>query len=108
MSKRIVGLLVAVMMASAFYGVHISLAKDKLTDSTLLELKSMIGVPAAYTNAAVPNTLIRGINGGGAPWVVASAKGELKQSGKLEISVSGLVLQSNNTNPVGNMKAIVS
>jgi len=105
MSKRIVGLLAAVLIVSAFYGVQASAAKDKVLDPSILEFKSMIGVPLAYTGTRSP---IREINGGGAPWVVESAKGELKQSGKLEITVGGLVLQSNGNNPVAMMKAIVS
>ena len=36
--------------------------------STLLEFETMTGVPKAYTGALMP---IRGINGGGLPWVVS-------------------------------------
>jgi hypothetical protein len=58
----------------------------------ILEFDSMVGVPRPYTGAA---NAIRGVNGGGLPWVIGSATGELKQSGKLELSVTGLVFDPN-------------
>ncbi len=81
----------------------------------ILEFNTMIGVPRPYTGAA---NAIRGIGGGGLPWVVRAAKGELKTNGKLEIKVSGLVIDPNDpaaitagragTNPSPTFKAIVS
>lgn len=58
----------------------------------VLEFGSMTGVPRPYTGAA---NAIRGVNGGGLPWVISSAEGELKQSGKLELTVTGLVFDPN-------------
>jgi hypothetical protein len=48
----------------------------------------MIGVPRPYTGVT---NAIRGITGGGLPWVVCFASGELKASGKVEVTVHGLV-----------------
>jgi hypothetical protein len=48
----------------------------------------MVGLPQAFTGTSNP---IRGINRGGLPWAIGSAHGELKQSGKLELKVTGLV-----------------
>ena len=76
----------------------------------ILEFQTMVGVPAAFggtTNAA----LIRNVPGGGLPWTLTSAKGELATSGKLEITVTGLVLAAGaNTgnNPIANFRGLVS
>lgn len=72
---------------------------------SMLEFNTMVGVPSAYTGTQDP---IRGINGGGVPWVIASGKGELSTSGDLEIKVTGLVLAGTGANPIGSFKAIVS
>lgn len=80
----------------------------------ILEFDTMVGVPAAYTGAKSP---IRGINGGGLPWVISGAKGELKASGKLELVVTGVVFDPNDPsvpadrkgrNTVTSFRAIVS
>ena len=49
----------------------------------------MVGVPRPYTLAA---NAIRGVPGGGLPWVVDSAKGELRVDGRIEVKVEGLVV----------------
>ncbi len=82
---------------------------------TLLEFNTMVGVPRPYTGAA---NAIRNVPGGGLPWVISFASGELSASGKLEVKVSGLVLDPNDPaviaaglagkNPVANFKAVVS
>lgn len=83
--------------------------------TNILEFSSMIGVPRPYTG---PVNAIRGIPGGGLPWVVGSANGELKATGELEIVVVGLVIDPNDpgaiaagragTNPSPTFKATVS
>lgn len=77
----------------------------------ILEFNTMVGVPNAYTGAKAP---IRGVNGGGVPWVITSGSGELSTTGKLEIKVTGLVIDpaaaSSNAgkNPSATFRAIVS
>jgi hypothetical protein len=74
----------------------------------ILEFDTMVGVPPALTGATNP---IRGINGGGIPWTIGSARGELTVSGHLEIRVSGLVFADGpniGTNTVTSFRAIVS
>jgi len=81
-----------------------ALAKDQV----ILEFDSMVGVPQALTGTQNP---IRGINGGGLPWIIGPSAGELKANGKLEIRVNGLVFAAGpNTgkNTVPNFRAIVS
>lgn len=68
----------------------------------------MVGVPSTLTGAQNP---IRGINGGGLAWTLTSATGELKQSGKLEMDVTGLVFAAGpnvGKNTVTSFRAIVS
>jgi hypothetical protein len=106
--------LVVVLLASmVFLGAGISTASAGMP--TIYEFNTMVGVPRPYTGSANP---IRGISGGGLPWVVGSANGELKADGKLEIKVSGLVIDPNDpaaiaagragTNPSPTFIAIVS
>jgi len=74
----------------------------------ILEFDTMVGVPQALTGATNP---IRGINGGGIPWTIASGRGELTVSGHLEIKVRGLVFAAGpntGSNTVTSFRAIVS
>lgn len=82
-------------------------AKDEGA-SKLLEFDAMIGVPPALTGARQP---IRGINGGGLPWTVSGASGELAGNGHLEIAVAGLVFAAGpnaGANTVPFFRAVVS
>jgi len=73
--------------------------------SQVLEFKSMAPVVSPFTGAANP---VRGINGGGVPWQLASAKGELKADGRLEIKVEGLVIVATGVNPVAAFRGVVN
>lgn len=56
-------------------------------------------------------TPIRGIHGGGLPWALSAAQGELSADGRLRVRVRGLVLAagpSSGTNPLPTFRAIVS
>jgi hypothetical protein len=82
---------------------------------TVLEFGTMAGNTRPYVGAA---GTIRGVPGGGLPWVNSEIKGELKSDGKLEIKVTGLVIDPNDaaaqaagvagTNPAPGFRAIVS
>lgn len=92
-----------------------SVSTASADSSKILKFDTMIGVPRPYTGAT---NAIRGVPGGGLPWVVAFAEGNLKTTGKLEITVMGLVLDPNDPdviasgragiNPSANFRAIVS
>jgi hypothetical protein len=74
----------------------------------ILEFDTMVGIPQAFTGTQNP---IRGINGGGLPWRIATAKGELTTSGRLEVKVTGLVLDAGanaGSNPIAAFRAVVS
>lgn len=113
MKKNLVFLLAALVLVFGAIATrpaqHVFAGEPKI-----LEFETMIGVPAAYTGTKSP---IRGVNGGGLPWVISSAEGELKASGKLELSVTGVVFDPNDPsvpadrkgrNTVTSFRAIVS
>jgi hypothetical protein len=82
-------------------------------DEKILSFETMAGTPAAYTGARSP---IRGVNGGGLPWTLREARGELRADGRVEVKVRGLVLADDPvvpparrlTNPVATFRAKVS
>lgn len=82
-------------------------------EDKILEFDTMTGVAAPYTG---PTNAIRGVPGGGLPWVVARAEGELRVSGRLEVRVEGLVFADDPSvpadrrgiNTVPNFRAVVS
>lgn len=82
-------------------------------NSTILEFNTMAPVTRPYTGNTNP---IRGVPGGGLPWIIGSANGELKSDGRLEIKVNGLVLAADPsvpvavqlTNPLPSFRATVS
>jgi hypothetical protein len=73
----------------------------------ILEFDTMVGVSVPFTGATNP---IRGVNGGGVPWVIGEGSGELRVDGRLEIRVRGLIIPTRNPpgNPQANFRAIVS
>ena len=77
-------------------------------DDTVLEFRTMAGVSGPFVGNANP---IRGIGGGGIPWRLDEAKGELRRDGRLEIEVRGLVLAAGanaGTNPAATFRGVVS
>ena len=74
----------------------------------MVEFDTMVGVPPGMTGTKAP---IRGINGGGLPWMIGGASGELKSNGHLELAVSGLVFADGpnaGSNTIASFRAIVS
>ena len=100
--------LAAFLIISTFFALPVSSAGAK--GPKILKFDTMVGVPAGLTGtqSQIP---LRGISGGGIPWAVADASGELRANGHLEISVQGLVLAAGanaGTNPVGVFRGLVS
>jgi hypothetical protein len=96
----VVGLLVGAPAASAH-------------TPTVLEFETMAPVSGPFVGAANPQ---RGLNGGGLPWMIDSATGELNADGALNVRVRGLVLADDpavpeaqrGTNPIPAFRAVVS
>jgi hypothetical protein len=100
--RKLVVLLVAAAIA---VGVVVSAAVSGGDTRTVLKFDTMAPVVEPYTGAT---NAIRGVNGGGVPWMLDSAQGRLRANGRLHIEVEGLVLASTGANPVATFKGIVS
>lgn len=77
-------------------------------DDKILEFDTMVGVVRPFTGTA---NAIRDVRGGGIPWTLTEAKGELRTDGRIEVRVRGLVLAegaNKGTNPIAQFKALVS
>ena len=80
---------------------------------TILKFDTMAPVTGPYVGASNP---IRGVPGGGLPWIIESGRGSLDRDGHLKVRVRGLVLANHlpvppalqGINPVSPFKAIVS
>jgi len=81
--------------------------------ATVLKFDTMTPVTGPYVGAADP---VRGIPGGGLPWMLRSVTGSLKQNGHVLVVVRGLVLADQPSvpatlrgiNPIPDFRAIVS
>jgi hypothetical protein len=72
---------------------------------TLISFDSM--TPVSGANVAPAS--IRGIVGGGVPWLITSGSGSVdKHTGAVHVAVTGLVIQATGVNPVATFSAIVS
>lgn len=107
MKKVVLVTLTLVLGLSAFlFGGSVSRASAD--ESKLLEFNTMIGVPVPYTGAA---NAIRGVPGGGLPWVLEFGRGKVSPDGDVDVLVKGLVFAAGpNTgrNTVANFKVIIS
>lgn len=77
-------------------------------DATVLEFDTMVGVYGPFLGEANP---IRDLNGGGAPWVLESGRGELRSNGDLLVEVTGLIIPESagrGFNPAEFFRAAVS
>jgi hypothetical protein len=100
----------ALVSAAAVQGVAASPAPGP---ATVLKFDTMTPVTGPYVGPANP---VRGVPGGGLPWVLTAGTGSLKHDGHLLVKVRGLVLASQppvpaalrGTNPFPDFRAIVS
>jgi hypothetical protein len=98
-------------------GASVAASAEKGTEAvrTVFEFERLAGVPRPYTGAT---NAIRGVAGGGLPWVIAKGEAKLFEDGVLKVEVEGLVLDPNDAtvvsrglagqNPIPSFKAIVS
>lgn len=82
----IVGALAIVAAIGTVAAVPLALSSP---GKSLLEVEHMIGVSGAFLGSSMP---LRGINGGGLPWVIADAEAKLSAGGLFEVEVRGLVI----------------
>jgi hypothetical protein len=106
--KKILLVTLSVMLFSALFAGAASPAGAK--EPKILEFDTMVGVPATLIGNTA-SAAFRNVPGGGLPWTLTSARGELKASGKLELEVTGLVFAAGpnvGKNTVTSFRAIVS
>lgn len=105
MKKVFLAILSSLLLLSAFFGGSVADASAK--GPKVLKFNSMVGVTSGLTgDLSLP--VMRGIRGGGIPWVIGDASGELRANGHLEISVQGLVLATTGSNPSQFFRGLVS
>lgn len=114
MRSKFAALGAAALVAASTLALSTTAGADK--SAKILEWDTMVGVPNGYLGAA--GAFRAGVPGGGLPWVVGRADGELRANGKLEIEVEGVVFDPNDPvtiqrglagrNTVPTFKAIVS
>lgn len=115
MKKFFLATLAMVLVLSVFF-VSGSVSTANADESKVLEFNTMVGVPRPFTRNN--GNAIRGIDGGGLPWVIEFGRGKLKPNGDIDVQVKGLVFDPNDQgaidagvagrNTVPNFKAIVS
>ncbi len=74
-------------------------------DDRVLRADTMVGVNGPFVGNANP---IRGVNGGGLPWILDEAEVDLERDGKFEVEVEGLIIPDMGINPAPFFRAIVS
>lgn len=114
MKKLLFVALTMVLVLSTFLAAG-SVSRASADESKLLEFNTMIGVPRPYTGGT---NAIRGVPGGGLPWVIAFGKGKVSPEGSVDVLVKGLLIDPNDpaaiaagragTNPSPTFKVIVS
>lgn len=105
MKKFSLVFLSAILFVSAFFGGSVSGASAK--GPKVLSFDSMVGVTDGLTgDKSLP--VMRNIRGGGIPWIIGDASGQLRANGHLEISVQGLVLATTGSNPSPFFRGMVS
>lgn len=84
-------------------------ASDDEGNAAILKFHTMAPVTGPFVGAnGIP---IRGLHGGGIPWALDAADGELSTDGRLRVRVRGLVLAAGphaGTNPIPTFRAILS
>jgi hypothetical protein len=108
MKRRALVSLSAILLLSTLFAASVVGAPG--STPKILAFDAMVGVPAGLTGSQSQAPL-RGINGGGVPWVIAAGSGELSVAGHLEVTVEGLVLATGTnagSNPSATFRGLVS
>lgn len=108
MKKLSQGLSILILLGALLFAGSAPAAAAR--DPRILQFDTMVGLPPSLTGAQSQAPL-RGISGGGLPWMVHSAMGYLTASGRLKVEVEGLVFAAGpntGSNTVPSFRAIVS
>lgn len=91
--RRIPGIMAVVCLATAVAIVAAVPPASSSSGKTLFEFDTLVGVSGAFVGSSMP---LRGVAGGGFPWVIAEGKAKLSSGGVLHVEVEGLVIDPNN------------
>ena len=99
-------------MAREVTGLAASAAADP-GPATVLKVSTMTPVTGPYVGTANP---VRGVAGGGLPWILTAGSGSIKSDSQLRVRMRGLVLARQapvppalqGTNPFPDFRALVS
>ena len=78
--KKVFLVTLVMMLALSVFSASGAVSRASADESKLLEFNSMSGVPRPYTGAT---NAIRGVPGGGLPWVVEFGKGKVSPEGSV-------------------------
>ena len=107
--KKLSQILMVTMFFSSLFFVGPATAASA-REPRILAFNTMVGVPPGLTGTQ-SQTPLRGVSGGGLPWMVGSAHGNLTVSGHLKIIVQGLVFAAGpnaGSNTIASFRALVS
>jgi hypothetical protein len=91
--RRILSIVLVLALVSATALIVTASLAASSDGKKIFEITTMAGVSGAFLGSSMP---LRGINGGGLPWVIAGAKASIKSNGQFDVRVEGLVLDPNN------------
>jgi hypothetical protein len=77
-------------------------------DDRIIEFDTLVGVDGPFLSNANP---LRGVDGGGLPWVLERAQGRVRDDGELDLDVRGLVIPERagfGFNPAPFFRVVVS
>ena len=103
----------AVVALMVLLGLTLGTTASGSGGKDLLDWDVMAPVDGPFVGTGTP---VRGVPGGGLPWEIDRARGELRSDGRLKVRVEGLVLARKapvpanlqGTNPIAQFRAIVS
>lgn len=91
--KRLVAVVVGLSLIATLAMVATPLLAANPSSRALFAGSSFAGVSGIYVGAANP---LRGIFGGGFPWVISEGRFQLRANGEFEVEVEGLVIDPSN------------
>ena len=90
----------------AAIGLLTAFSAGAWADQRILEFDTMNGVDGPFQRGN--GNAIRGVEGGGLPWVLESGRGKLEDDGKLDVAVRGLIIPDRGFNPAPFFRVVVS
>ncbi len=91
--KRIVGIAVGLAVIATLAFVAAIPLTASSSGRPLATFGSFVGVSGAFVGSSMP---LRGVNGGGFPWIIAEGSARLSANGEFEVEVQGLVIDPSN------------